>query len=149
MKKLLALALSLGLCLVFIAPAQARPKHGNITINLRACIDIGIGACQTPAPELNDVELCLRSPGEDLVCIQTEDGEYWQDSQPHGPNWASLGEVPEGYEFVGVTCTTFGAVPYQPCQVHGTRVHFVLTKELAASSSPAVIISFLFSPIGG
>ncbi len=149
MKKLLALALPLGLCLVFVAPAQARPQQGPFTINLRACVDTGLGACQTPAPELDGVELCLQSPGEDLVCIQTEDGEYWQDSQPHGPHWASLEAVPAGYEFVGVTCTTFPVEPYQPCQVHGTKVHIVLTKELAASSSPAVAINFLFRPIGG
>ena len=153
MKKLLTLALSLGLCLVFIAPAQARPKQGPFTINLRACIDSGLGACQTPAPELDGVELCLKSPGEELRCILTEDGEYWQDSQPHGPNWAYLGEVREGYEFVGATCTTSSATssaePYQPCQVHGTKVHFVIKKPLAVTSSPAVTINFLFSPIGG
>ena len=149
MKKLLALALSLGLCLVFVAPAQARPKQGPFTTNLRACIDIGIGACQTPAPERNGVELCLQSPGEDLVCIQTEDGEYWQDSQPHGPNWAYLEAVPAGYEFVGATCTTYPAEPYQPCQVHGTKVHFVIKKALAVTSSLDVYINFLFRPIGG
>jgi hypothetical protein len=148
MKKLLALALSLGFCLVFIAPAQARPKQGPFTINLRACVDTGVGACLTPAPELDGVELCLQSPGEDLVCIQTEDGEYWQDSQPHGPNWAYLEAVPAGYEFVGATCTTYPAEPYQPCRVHGTRVHFVIKKALALTSSPAVTINFLFRPIG-
>ena len=154
MKKLLVLALSLGLCLVFVAPAQARPKHGNITINLRACIDSGDGACLTQQGDqpLDDVELCLRSPGEDLQCIWTEvgeDAEHEWDSQPHGPNWAYVRAVPTGYEFVGATCTTFPADPYQPCHVHGTKVHVRLTKELAGSSSPAVYINFLFSLSGG
>jgi hypothetical protein len=146
MKKLLALTLSLGLCLVVVTSAQARSKQIGITINLRACIDIGSGVCLTPAPELNDVQICLRSPGEDLRCRLTEDGEYWWDYQPHGPYWAYLGEVPAGYEFVGATCTTYPGEPYQPCQVHGTRVHFVLNKELPAFGD-AVYISFLFSPI--
>ena len=150
MKKLLVLALSLGLCLVFVAPAQARPQQGPFTINLRAWIDNGDGAAGTVGDQpLDGVELCLQSPGEDLVCIQTEDGEYWQDSQPHGPNWAYLEAVPAGYEFVGATCTTYPAEPYEPCQVHGTKVHFVIKKALAVTSSPAVSINFLFRPIGG
>ncbi len=149
MKKLLVLAPALVLTAVFVAGAQARPQEGPFTVNLRACVDTGVGACQAPAPELDGVNLCLQSPGEELQCVFTEDGEYWQDSQPHGPNWAYLGEVPADYEFVGATCTTFPAVPYEPCQVHGTRVHFVLKKALGTSSSPAVSINFLFQAIGG
>ena len=149
MKTALVLALSLVLSVVFVAPAQARAEQGPITINLRACIDSGLDACQTPAPALDGVEVCLQSPGEATQCRLTEDGEYGWDTQPQGPNWASLGAVPAGYEFVGATCTTFPAEPYQPCQVHGSRIHFVLTNELATSNSPAVYINFLFRPIGG
>ncbi len=142
MKKLLILALSIVLSVVFVASAQARPKDGE-TINLRACIDAGDGACLTEGDQALDlVEVCLRSPGEEAQCRETEDGEYWWDSQPRGSYWAYVGDVPAGYELVGATCTTFPADPYKPCQARGNRVHFVVKK-----GTEAVTINFLFRAI--
>ncbi|HZG68108.1 MAG TPA: hypothetical protein VEZ12_15295 [Herpetosiphonaceae bacterium] len=147
MKKLLILALSIVLSVVFVASAQARPEDGVTTINLRSCIDSGDGACLTQGDQvLGQVRICLQWPGGgEPECITTEEieeGEHWWDSQPHGRYSAYVQGVPADYELVGATCTTHPADPYKPCKVRGNEVYFVVKK-----GTNAVNINFLFSPI--
>jgi hypothetical protein len=105
-------------------------RSGITTVNLRACIDGGDGVCQTAGDlELDGVTICWRPAGEVEQCGQTEDVEWWFDSLPQGSYWART-EGLAGYRLVGASCTTHPNIPYSPCHVNGSRVHFVVRKGL-------------------
>ena len=145
MRKILTVLILFVLSLALWGTAEAKPT-GFTTINLRACIDAGDGACQSEAGDvaLDDVTVCLRQAGQAEQCFETEDGEMWIDSLPHGSYWAR-GLAPSGYQLVGITCTTFPNIPYSPCQVRGNEVHFVVLKSVGETVG-AVTVNFLLSP---
>ena len=145
MRNILPVLFVFVLALAFWGAAEARPS-GEITINLRACVDAGDEAClsQPGDIEVDGATVCLRQSGEQEQCFETEDGEMWLDSLPHGSYWAR-GVAPAGYELANITCTTFPNNPYSPCQVRGSEVHFVV-KKYVGETVGAVSINFLLVP---
>lgn len=128
MKRISALLVALTGVLALSAPMLAS-QVGETTINLRAWVGTS---------ELNGVTVCLRQSGQQETCAQTEDGEFWMDSLPHGAYRARV-ETPVGYELTGITCTSFPDLSYSPCNVQGNQVRFVVRKGVVA-----VNVNFLF-----
>jgi hypothetical protein len=128
------------------AVVLARPTSGPTTINLRACVDAGDGACLTAGDTYVDgVGVCFYRGGEEPRCGGTEDGEHWFDSQPTGSYFAYASFIPEGYQLAGITVTTFPNLPYEPAnyQANKQQVHFVVKKDVIA-----VNVNFLLLPAG-
>jgi hypothetical protein len=144
MKKITPIIALFVFTLVLFGVAEAG-RQGETTVNLLTCIDgNGDNTCtfsnaDTP---LDGVTVCFRPAGEAEQCGQTEDSEWWFDSLPHGSYWART-EGLEGYQFVGASCTAQLNMPYSPCQVNGSNVHFVIRKD---PNLNAVIVNFVFVP---
>jgi len=128
MRRSLATVLGLIATLMLVTTAVAAPV-GTTTINLRTW---------EGTRAIDDVRVCLARGGQQIVCGETEDGELWADSLPAGAYRAWV--EPTGYEFVGITCTTFPDVPYASCRPRGAEVRFVVGKDVVA-----VNINFLLS----
>jgi hypothetical protein len=137
MRKVFPLIVLFVFMLVIFSTAEAG-RRGETTVDLRACTNAIIDACRSGAVDLDGVTICFRPAGEDELCGQTEDGEWWFDSLPHGSYWART-EGKSGYQLVGASCTTHPNIPYSPCQVNGSSVHFVVHKDLIA-----VAVNFMF-----
>lgn len=144
MKKFTPILILFVFTLLLFGVAEAG-REGDKTVNLRSCIDgNGDNACTYSAGDtiLDGVTVCFRPAGEEEQCGQTEDGEWWFDSLPHGSYWART-EGKVGYQFVGASCTTSQGIPYSPCQVNGSNVHFVISKD---PNMFAVNVNFAFVP---
>lgn len=128
MRRWLAGVLALMATLMLAGAATAAPV-GSTTINLRTW--------EGTAP-VDGVRVCLARGGHQIVCGETEDGELWADSLPAGPYRAWV--EPTGYTLVGITCTSFPDISYEPCRPSGTQVRFVVRKDVVA-----VNINFLLS----
>lgn len=133
-----------SLWLAAVPAALARPVSGPVTINLRACVDAGDGACLTAGDTYVDgAILCFYRGGEEPRCGGTEDGEHWFDSQPAGSYWAYASFIPEGYRLQQITVSTHPSIPYTPSNYlpHKEQIHFVVKKD-----GIAVNVNFLLTP---
>jgi hypothetical protein len=144
MKRIVVLWL-LAMLLPVAAGAMAGPKDGFTTINLRACVDAGDGACETAGDVFVDgVGICFQKAGGETHCGVTEDGEHWFDSQPAGSYWAYATFLPEGYTVAGITATIWPDIPYHPSsyQKGKERIHFVVKRDV-----DAVNVNILLIPV--
>jgi hypothetical protein len=107
--------------LAFSAPVLAS-HSGETTINLRA---------RAGDSEVDGVLVCLRQSGHREVCGQTEDGELWVDSLPHGAYLAWV-EPPSGYDLTGITCVETSFDMAYPCKVRDNEVRLVIRKGVVA-----------------
>jgi hypothetical protein len=104
-----------------LAGAASATQSGTTTINLRAW---------EGTSRVDGVLVCLARGAEEIVCGETEDGELWVDSLPHGPYQAWV--EPTEHALLGITCTTFPDVAYRPCRARGSEVRFVVGKDVVA-----------------
>lgn len=142
MRKVFPIIVLFVFTVVIFRTAEAG-RQGDKTVNLRACTYDGDYVCRSGGDvELDGVIVCFRPAGQAEQCGQTEDGEWWFDSLPHGSYWART-EGKAGYQFVGASCTTYPNIPYSPCNVNGSSVHFVISKD---PNLFAVNVNFVFAP---
>jgi hypothetical protein len=128
MKRIIPIIALFVFTLALFGAAEAG-REGDKTVNLRACTYDGNSICRSGGDvELDGVTVCFRQTGQAEQCGQTEDGEWWFDSLPHGSYWARTEGKP-GYTLAGASCTTHPNIPYSPCQVNGDKVHFVISKD--------------------
>jgi hypothetical protein len=124
--------------------ATAAPRTSYTTIDLRACVDGGDGACFTAGDVYVDgVGICYLKAGGVVRCGVTEDGEHMFDSQPPGSYRAYVNFLPEGYRLDRITVTTYPNIPYQPSSYHKARqrVSFNIKRDVVAVAVNVLLIA--------